>query len=125
MLGVLFVIGVLFLVADIRNMKRVVPSGHAATLTEYLEWQPEATEFVDTTFGGKRHIIAYGPDRASELASGLPAYVFDETGRLVDWSTDIGDDPEFDARWSAQPNLGNANFGRDAAEELAEDLATP
>jgi hypothetical protein len=77
------------------------PAGHASTLKEYLQWRPTASQFGTVDVQGKQHIIAYG--RASGLlASGPPAYVFDDTGQLVDWSADIGDDPQFDERWNAQ-----------------------
>lgn len=33
------------------------------------------------------------------LSSGPSAYVFDETGRLVDWTSDMGDDPVFANPW--------------------------
>ena len=40
---------------------------------------------------GKQHVIAYGPMSSwLLLSSGPSACVFDDTGRLVDWSSDIG-----------------------------------
>jgi hypothetical protein len=124
-LGVLLVMGAPLMIADIRGRKSLDPTGHATSLAEYLEWQPAATEFEEATFAGKRHFIASGPEPTSSLASGPPAYVFDETGRLVDWSTDTGEDSEFCTRWDATSQPGYTTFGRDAAEELANSLAPP
>lgn len=36
---------------------------------------------------------------ADVLQSGPPVFVFDSTGRLVDWTSDSGDAPSFTARW--------------------------
>jgi hypothetical protein len=44
------------------------------------------------------------------LSSGPSACVFDDTGRLVDWSSDIGDDPRFDEKWSAQRSRRTARM---------------
>jgi hypothetical protein len=83
--------------------RRVDPTGRVSNLSEYLAWRPAAEQFAAVDINGKRHVIAYGPMSSwLLLSSGPSAYVFDETGRLVDWSSDIGDDPEFDERWSAQ-----------------------
>ena len=83
--------------------RRVDPSGRASTLGEYLVWRPREQRFARIESDGRSHIIAYGPVSSwLLLSSGPSAYVFDEAGRLVDWSADIGDDPHFDTRWNAQ-----------------------
>src|SRR5436190_17451546 len=76
------------------------PSGHVSTLREYLAWRPSAEQFAAVDVNGKAYVIAYGGPTSSWLllSSGPSAYVFDDTGRLVDWSADIGDDPTFDGR---------------------------
>ena len=82
---------------------RVNPSGRASTLSEYLTWRSAASQFAAIEINGKEHVIAYGPWSSwLLLSSGPSAYVFDETGRLVDWSADIGDVSRFDDRWYAQ-----------------------
>jgi len=46
------------------------------------------------------------------LPSGSSAYVFAQSGQLVDWSADIGDDSKFDERWQAQHSLQVGKFVR-------------
>lgn len=96
------------LTTEYASRRRVRPTGRAGTLREYLAWRPTAGRFAAVTVGGgEEHVIAYGPASSWLLmSSGPSAYVFDEKGRLVDWSYDIGDDPTFDGRWSAQRSCG-------------------
>ena len=69
---------------------------------------------------GERHVIAYGPMSSwILLSSGPSACVFDSTGRLVDWSSDIGDDSQFDRKWSAQDSFGSRSLSREEVEKLA------
>lgn len=50
---------------------------------------------------GTNYIAVYGPIRAKlALPSGLPVYVFDATGNMVDWTLDSGDDGKFQKAWS-------------------------
>jgi hypothetical protein len=87
--------------------RRVDPTGRVSTLSDYLAWRPAASEFAAVEVNGTQHVIAYGPKSSwLLLSSGPSAYVFDGTGRLVDWSTDIGDDSEFDDKWNAQRSRG-------------------
>lgn len=59
-------------------------------------------------------------------ASGPAGYVFDADGRLVDWSSDIGDDPAFDDRWTAQIARGRApSLTRAEVESLATTRPAP
>lgn len=107
---------------EVACYRRNVPDSRAATLAEYLAWRPSAAEFAVVESGGRRHVIAYGPKSWPMLASGPSAYIFDDTGRMVDWSPDIGDDPAFDERWTAQ-GRGDGRVPRDAVEDLADKLA--
>jgi hypothetical protein len=36
---------------------------------------------------------------AVSLPSALPGYIFDQSGMLIDWSADPGDDQDFQSRW--------------------------
>jgi hypothetical protein len=87
--------------------RRVVPPVDVKSLDGFLRWRPSAEQFAMVNVGGREHLIAYGPTSSVLwLSSGPSAYVFDASGRLVDWSADIGDDPRFDARWQAQRSRG-------------------
>src|SRR5690349_12178007 len=79
--------------AEIVSHRRSVPTGRVSTLTDYLAWRPSAEQFEAVDVEGQQYVIAYGPaGRAFLMASGPAGYVFDSSGKLVDWSPDIGDD---------------------------------
>jgi hypothetical protein len=107
---------------EVACYRRIVPDGRAATLAEYLAWRPSAAEFAVVETSGMEHVIAYGPSRSLMLASGPSAYIFDDTGRMVDWSPDIGDDPAFDERWTAQ-GRGDGRVKREEVERLADSAS--
>jgi hypothetical protein len=120
----LIITGVLiggWLTAESISHRRVNPAGRASNLNEYLAWRPSAEQFAQIDVGGKPHVIAYGPMSSwLLLSSGPSACVFDDTGRLVDWSSDIGDDPRFDEKWSAQRSRRTARMlSRSEVRQLA------
>ena len=119
--GVLAVLLVIvgFMASERASQQRLVPTGRASTLSEYLDWQPASDEFAAIELDGRRHIIAYGP-MCGWLPSGPSAYVFDDVGRLVDWSSDIGDHPAFDKKWGAQRSSGEATLNRNDAKRFAD-----
>jgi len=102
------------------SRRRLDPTGRVATLSEYLAWRPSAEQFVAVVVDGRRHVIAYGPSSWLLLSSGPSAYVFDDTGRLVDWSSDVGDDPRFVERWRAQ---GSRASGRTLSPDEVRKIA--
>jgi hypothetical protein len=102
------------------SYQRLNPTGRFSTLGGYLAWRPSSQRFATTDVNGRRCIIAYGPGRSwLLLSSGPSAYVFDNTGRLVDWSSDIGDDSAFDDRWSAQRAYGPNQISRTQVQSIA------
>ena len=42
------------------------------------------------------------------VPSGPSAYIFDRSGRLVEWCWDIGDNSAFDDKWAAQRSNGSS-----------------
>ena len=111
------------LTSDYIGRRRVDPTGRASNLNEYLAWRPSADEFAIADVNGKPHVIAYGPMSSWVLlSSGPSACVFDDSGRLVDWSPDIGDDPQFDDKWGAQRSRG---AGRMSSRSELQKLAAP
>lgn len=109
------------LTTEIVSQRRLRPTGRATTLQEYLAWRPSAEQFSAVDVAGNQHVIAYGPMSSwLLLSSGPSAYVFDGSGRLVDWSSDIGDDSAFDERWSAQRSRGRGgSLSRGEVERIA------
>jgi len=86
---------------------RVVPPPGVMDVRSFLQWRP-STEPFTILVGDDPHLLATGA-WAGLLPSGSSAYVFDRTGRLVDWSPDVGDDDAFDKKWRAQESLGGGN----------------
>lgn len=92
-----------YMALEVVGYRQVVPLGRAGTLREFLMWQPKARGFQDLRVGDRRYVFAYGQRHWLPLMpSGPPAYVFDEAGRLVDWTADSGDSSDFMQRWTDQ-----------------------
>jgi hypothetical protein len=98
---------------DLWAMRRSVPPGSVTTIEAFFDWQPGTHRAVQRYVDGKEHLVIFGP-LAGLLPSGPPAYVFDESGRLIDWVQDSGDNSEFQNRWGpAGPRI---NVDRPFAE---------
>jgi hypothetical protein len=62
---------------------------------------------------GFEHIEISGPlppPWSLALPSSRPAYVFDETGRFVDWCSDPGDNPSWRSKW---PTIAHSEMTHD------------
>lgn len=79
---------------------------------------PDALNRIEVR--GSSYYEAVGP-MASTLAapSGPPVYIFGDDLTVMDWTIDIGDDPSFEARWSADSRRELSDA------ELKELLAAP
>ena len=86
--------------------RRTVPPSNVANIDSFLKWRPSTEQFTILA-SDNRHLMATGAP-SGVLPSGSSAYVFDDSGKLVAWSADIGDDPKFDEKWQAQHSLGIA-----------------
>ena len=76
-------------------MLRARPPEGLATLEEFRRWKGAAV-IRQGTFesAGKTYAVIMGPAGRS-LPSGPAAYLFDDQGRFVDWSSDMGDAPSY------------------------------
>jgi hypothetical protein len=70
--------------------KQFLPPDGMETIEDLVADQPETTCFAPVEFDGKNYIVWVGRARGP-IVSGPPVCVFDERGRLVDWSVDTGD----------------------------------
>lgn len=115
------ILGVLIggcLTVDLALHRRADPTGRASTLGEFLAWHPSAEQFALAEINGQQYVLAYGP-AGRTLPSGPAGYVFGPDGKLVDWSGDIGDDPAFDDKWSAQRARGTRTLSRSEVATMA------
>jgi hypothetical protein len=70
--------------------------------SEYTKFYGEPYREFSRDREGASFQIVYGQMPSSYLfvhASGHPAYVFDDNGKMVDWSSDVGDDNAFISKW--------------------------
>jgi hypothetical protein len=80
-----------------RWAESVAPGGDS--LAECLEKMPEPARVEVFAQDGREYLLLTGRTQAlPRLPSGPPLYVFDRTGRLVDWVGESGDN-DFYARW--------------------------
>src|SRR5262245_55530699 len=91
-------------IALVRNEKaRFRPPADVRTLADFQMTMPPAEGCEVRRRDGHRYLSVYGPMRAIwTAASGPSAYVFDESGALIDWTSDSGDDGVFKYDWYAQ-----------------------
>ena len=78
--------------------RRTMVPASVTDFPTFVHWQQSPRDIEVIRQGGADYLLATGRARGL-LASGPSGYVFDRAGRLVDWSSDVGDDPRFRDRW--------------------------
>jgi hypothetical protein len=92
---------VFVVVMEIRMRRAVVPPAGVDTFAEFLGWHPEPWGFAMLEVSGVKYLLAYGDSKSVLMMnSGTSAYVFDESGKMVDWTSDSGDDGRFRDKWN-------------------------
>lgn len=91
-----FVIAAWFLFELIAPQCAVPPSS-VTTFDQFVEWKPRPRLSLNQR-GDETVLVAVGGFNGLALRSGPPCYVFDRTGRLIEWSRDMGDDSRFSGR---------------------------
>jgi hypothetical protein len=99
----LFVLALLYALVIFENKVyvaavRPVPN---TTLAAFFERQPNPLKVFKFTYQRKAYIYVVGNYATSGwmVASGPPAYIFDDSGKLVDWRPDIAEGPNFAQYW--------------------------
>ena len=89
-----------------KSAQAVRPPTGGTNLVAFLEARPQPNQIRSFVYNGKVHVEIIGKPSISPLSlpSGSPAYIFDETGALVDWSRDLGDNPSFLRKWGGFSN---------------------
>jgi hypothetical protein len=103
-----------------RRADSVRPSAGATNLMAFLERHPQPNKIRKFIQNGKVHVEVLGKPIMSPLSvpSGPPAYIFDDTGALVDWAADRGENSRYVSKWGS---LSNATFITiDEARRLAK-----
>jgi len=89
-----------WLLSEIRWARINNPDGKFTNVREYIVQGRQPSRVTKVQREGGTFFIAYSPmDTWLALPSGPAAYVFDGTGEMIEWSRDIGDDPDFQKKW--------------------------
>ncbi len=108
--GFFGVAGVAWLGSELRWARINSPAGKFCTASEYLATGRLPSRVTTITTNGSTFFIAYSPmDSRLAIPSGPAAYVFDESGRMIAWSRDTGDDGRFHRDWP-WPQQGKASI---------------
>ena len=92
-----------WLISEIRWAHINNPEGKFTNVAEYITHGRQPSRVTKVQKQDKTFFIAFGPlDIWLALPSGPAAYVFDESGRMIQWSEDPGDDSEFQKLWPHQ-----------------------
>ena len=99
LLSVPVVIGLLYFGSVLYNHERVVPRGIETVQDFYLRYGNPPR--VDSVFANGRQFYRIIGEIPAPLGfpKGNPVYIFDATGRLVDWAGESRNAPEFNDRW--------------------------
>jgi hypothetical protein len=100
LLSVPVVVTLLYLGSVLYNHERVVPRGVETVQDFYVRYGNPPR--VDGLFvGGRKFYRVIGEIPAPlGFPKGNPVYIFDSTGRLIDWTGESLNDPDFASRWA-------------------------
>jgi hypothetical protein len=106
--------------AEKRSARSIRPTARETNLVTFLEERTEVTRLRKFTHNGKPYVEVIGKPQVSllSLPSGSPAYIFDETGTLVDWCSDLGDNQSFARKWGGFSN--GTSISSDEAKQLVK-----
>lgn len=98
-----FVVALIYVTSVLYNNERVVPRGVVTIQDFYMRYgnPPHVDSF---SINGRTFYRVIGEIPAPlAFPKGSPQYIFDASGRLVDWTGAAKGDPDFQARWSDTP----------------------
>jgi len=116
-LGIVVALVVCWIWYSARVKEALDPQSRFQTYIEYRNQMPPPDELWLVLKGKEEFLVAFGGGSGLAIHSGPPAYVFDQKGRLVDWSLDIGDDSEFNSRWSLSRSATARTLSLSGADE--------
>jgi hypothetical protein len=97
----IFIFAAAWVASEVRWSRINSPRGKFDNAQEYIDHGRLPARAFKIQKAGETFFIAMSPmDTSFALTpSGPAAYVFDDTGRMVDWTDDIGDDSDFKVNW--------------------------
>ena len=79
---------------------RIAPGEDAQHLKEFLKSMPPSEGIYSWQSGASTYLEVVGTlPPWPFVVSGPPIYIFDTTGKLVDWTAQSGEDSAFERRW--------------------------
>lgn len=93
-IGLLSVLFVCYIAAVCHHMSRFAPAANAHTFAD-LQHQGLPMKRALSVPSLPGHVCVLGETTLWTLPSGPPAYHFDERGRLIDFTLDVGDSTRF------------------------------
>jgi hypothetical protein len=105
-LGCFIGVPAVFFYGKWRLVKEVTPPKNGKSLEAFLETRPRVMEIRQLKVRGENFFLILGnySTFVFDTSSGPPAYIFNNSGTLVDWTADSGDDPAFEKRWDIFSN---------------------
>ena len=94
------------LALDFYQRNRVALPSDVLTLADFATRMPPPEKVISFERNGATYFELIGRRRPSfpTVPSGPPAYVFDSTGHISYWTTDIGDSPPYWENWQNRSN---------------------
>ncbi len=114
--GVIIVVLLLaaWITTEWRLHRRTVPPASVTDFSTFAEWQQSPRHIEVIQQRGSGYLFVMGRN-SGLLPSGPSGYVFDRSGRLLDWSLDIGDDPRFRDKWIPSSQRSGPHLDVDGA----------
>jgi hypothetical protein len=95
-----FVVALIYVTSVLYNNERVVPRG-VVTIQDFYARYGNPPHVDSFAINGRTFYRVIGEIPAPlAFPKGSPQYIFDGSGRLVDWTSAAQGDPDFQARWS-------------------------
>jgi hypothetical protein len=105
-----------YTIACRREESKLAPPPGVRGFSDFSKAMPPPFSILISTVDGQEYLLWTGKVPAGwRLASGPPAYVFDKTGQLIDWTVDNGEAPTFYEKWYT--NVQGENLPLEVAQK--------
>jgi hypothetical protein len=94
--------------------RQTVPPVSVKDFSTFVMWQKSPRDIEVIHQGDSEYLFVMGRN-GGIIPSGPSGYVFDRSGRLLDWSSDIGDDPRFRNKWIPTSQRSGSHLDIDSA----------
>ncbi|MBI5684283.1 MAG: hypothetical protein HZC54_04325 [Verrucomicrobia bacterium] len=91
---------VAWLMLSAREEKKLKPGSAVQTIQDFLQQMPPPTRVRRFSHSNATYYDVWGQlGGMLRFPSGPPSYIFDLTGRLVDWTYDRGEARDYEQKW--------------------------